>query len=90
MKEIETIPKEVKTRRKLLTGIGIFSLLSVWKLGLFPKRNPVISCAPPPEKKETMKVLSQNGQLVEVYVSKIKLIKGKISDQELLDWIKKQ
>jgi hypothetical protein len=36
-----------------------------------------------------MKVLSQDGRLVEVDVSKIKILKGKISDQELQDWIKK-
>jgi hypothetical protein len=53
------------------------------------KKKPVISCAPPSEKKETMKVLSRDGKLVEVDVSKIKRIRGKISDEELQNWIMK-
>ncbi len=36
-----------------------------------------------------MKVLSQDGQLVEVDVSRIKRLKEKISDEELQNWIKK-
>jgi hypothetical protein len=90
MKDVESIPQEVKTRRKLLAGIGILSLFSVWKAGIFSKKAPVISCAPPADKKETMKVLSQDGRLVEVDVSRIKQLQAKISDQELLGWIKKQ
>jgi hypothetical protein len=91
MKEVESIPPDVKARRKLLAGagIGILSLLTFFKSGLFPKKNPVISCAPPPEKKETIKVLSQDGQLVEVDVSKITRLKGKVSDEELKNWIRK-
>ncbi len=89
MKEIVSNPSELKTRRKLLAGIGLFSFVSLFKSGLFPKKNPVISCAPPTEKKETMKVLSRDGKLVEVDVSKIKRIKEKISNEELQNWIKK-
>jgi hypothetical protein len=89
MKEIESIKPAVKTRRKLLAGIGVLSFFPLWKAtGLLFKKKQVISCAPPEEKK-TMKVLSQDGRLVEVDISKIKILKGKISDQELKDWIKK-
>jgi hypothetical protein len=90
MKETESIPPEVKTRRKLLAGIGLLSIFPFFKSGLFSKKNPVIPCAPPPEKKETMKVLSQDGRLVEVDVSKINRLKGKISDEELQNWIRKK
>jgi hypothetical protein len=90
MKENESIPQEVKSRRKLLAGIGVLSLFSILKAGIFTKKPPVISCAPPAEKQETIKVLAQDGRLVEVDVSKIKQLKAKISDQELLGWIKKQ
>jgi hypothetical protein len=89
MKESKSIPPEIKTRRKLLAGVGILSFFSLFRSGLFSKKNPVISCAPPPEKKETMKVLSQDGRLVEVDVSKINRLKGKISDEELKNWIRK-
>ena len=89
MKAPDSIPPNVKTRRKLLAGIGLLSFLPFLKSGLFSKKNPVISCAPPPDKKETMKVLSQDGQLIEVDISKIKRVKEKISDEELKNWIRK-
>jgi hypothetical protein len=87
MEETESIQPELKTRRKLLAGIGLLSFFPFIKL--FSKKTPVISCAPPPEKKETMKVLSRDGHLVEVDVSRIKRIQGKISNKELQNWIKK-
>ena len=89
MKETDIVKPAIKTRRKLLAGIGVLSVFSLWKAtGLFFKKKQVIACAPPAERK-TMKVLSQDGRLVEVDISKIKILKGKISDQELQDWIKK-
>ena len=89
MKETDIIKPAIKTRRTLLAGIGVLSAFSFWKAtGFFFKKKQVIACAPPVEKK-TMKVLSQDGRLVEVDISKIKILKGKISDQELQDWIKK-
>jgi hypothetical protein len=89
MKETDNNKPAVKTRRTLLAGIGVLSAFSLWKTtGLFLKKKEVIACAPPEEKK-TMKVLGQDGKLVEVDISKIKILKGKISDQELQDWIKK-
>ncbi len=40
MKEIESIGPDAKARRKLLAGagIGLLSLLSFFKSGLFPKK----------------------------------------------------
>jgi hypothetical protein len=89
MKEIESKPAEIKSRRKLLAGIGILSLFSFWRTGIFNKKKPVISCAPPVQK-ETMKLLSQDGKLVEVEISQISSKQGKISNQDLQGWIKKQ
>jgi hypothetical protein len=91
MKEPESIRPDIKVRRKLLAGagVGLLSLLSIFKFRLFPKRNPVVSCAPPPEKNKTVKFLSQDGRLVEVDVSGIKQTQGKISDEELKNWIRK-
>lgn len=89
MKEIESLKSESKIRRKLLAGMGLLSILPLWKaMGISGKKKPVISCAVPDEIK-TAKVLSQDGKLVEVDISKIKKVKDKISDQELRDWIKK-
>jgi hypothetical protein len=89
MKEIQSTPEEIKSRRKLLAGIGILSLFSIWRTGLFNKKKQIISCAPPVQK-ETMKLLSQDGRLVEVEISQIKSVQGKISNQDLQGWIKKQ
>jgi hypothetical protein len=90
MNEMESAANKVKTRRKWLAGIGFLSLFPLFKSGIFSKKNAAISCPPPAEKKETMKLLSRDGQLVEVDVSRIKQIKEKISDQELQNWIKKK
>jgi hypothetical protein len=88
-KEQEPIPPGIKARRKLLAGIGAISLFSLFRSVFFSRKSPDISCAPPPEKKKTMKVLSQDGRLVEVDVSGIKLVKDKISDEELQNWIRR-
>jgi hypothetical protein len=89
MKETDHIKPGTETRRKLLAGIGVLFAFSLWKAtGFFFKKKQVIACAPPEDKK-TMKLLGQDGRLVEVDISKIKTRKGKISDQELQDWIKK-
>ena len=90
MSETESIQQKIKSRRKWLAGIGFLSLFPLFKSGIFSKKNQVISCAPPAEKKETMKLLSQDGRLMEVDVSRINQIKEKISDQDLKNWIKKQ
>ena len=80
MKETEKIQTEIKTRRKWLAGIGLLSLFPLFKSKLFSKNKQAISCAPPAEKKETMKLLSQDGKLMEVDVSRINQIHGKISE----------
>ncbi len=89
MEKLPSTNPEVRTRRKLLTSIGVLSLFSLLKAtSLFSKKKQVISCAPPKEP-QTMKVLSQDGKLLEVDISNIKTRKGKVSDQELRDWVKK-
>lgn len=88
MKKIEPIKAELKTRRKLLAGISLLSIFSLFQsMGVFRNKKKIIACTPPEEKK-TMKVLSQDGKLVEVDMSKAKSL-GKISDQQLREWIKK-
>ena len=90
MNKTESIPQKIKSRRKWLAGIGLLSLFPFFRSSIFSKKSPVISCAPPDEKKETIKVLSQDGRLMEVDISKISQTKVKISDQELKNWIKRQ
>lgn len=90
MKEPEVITTEKDTRRKLLFGISLLSLFPLLKFGsLFAKKSNVISCAPD-EQKHTVKMLTQDGKLVEVEVSNIKgAEKQKISNKDLMAWVKK-
>ena len=88
MNNENSIPKETNTRRKLLAGLGALSLFPVLKFGFLAKKKDVISCAPE-TKKQTMKMLTQDGRLVEVDLSKIKGTKEKISNKQLQDWVKK-
>jgi hypothetical protein len=82
------IPKDTNMRRKLLAGLGALSLFPVLKFGFFAKKKDVISCAPE-AKQQTMKMLTQDGRLVEVDLSKIKGTKEKISNKQLQDWVKR-
>ena len=83
MNKSENIP----SRRKFVLGLGIISLLGA--LGLkFPSRKVIIACAPPHEKK-TVKMLTQDGKLVELDVQHVKAKGKKISNDELKSWVKK-
>ena len=89
MKEKITGAGEVKTRKSVLAGLGILSFFSILRLIPIRKAPEKIACGPS-NPKETMKLLSQDGQLVEVDVSRIKSLQKKISDQELQNWITKK
>jgi hypothetical protein len=82
-------PKETNSRRKLIAGIGALSLFPLAKLGFFNKKKDVISCAPEAGTKK-IKLLTQDGTLVEVDMSKIKSSKQKISNEQLQSWVKKE
>jgi hypothetical protein len=89
MKEEITGDHSLKTRKNLLAGLGILSIFSILRIFRFRKVPEKIACSPS-NPKETRKLLTQDGQLVEVDVSRIKMLQKKISNQELQDWIKKK
>lgn len=89
MQELEPVSKENNTRRTALLGIGILSIFSFLTMGFFSKKKNIIACAPPPDEKKTMKFLTQDGQLVEVDISKINSLKEKASNKELQQWVKR-
>jgi hypothetical protein len=89
MKETASGAGNGKGRRKLLAGLGILSLFSFLKIGSLGRRRETISCTPPGEK-ETVKLLSQDGKLVEVDVSKIKKLNQKITNKELQQWVRRK
>ena len=88
MKEEEKVSTETNTRRKLLAGIGLLSLFPLLKFSLFSKKEKVVACSPS-EQSGTVKMLTKEGKLVEVDISKINSTKEKISDKDLLAWVKR-
>jgi hypothetical protein len=81
--------QEPNSRRKLLTGIGILSFFSFLNFFRFKKKSEIIECSPNVSG-NTKKLLGQDGQLVEVDLSKIRILQKKISDQELQEWVKRK
>ena len=88
MKVENPVGDPVKNRRKLLAGLGIFSIFSFLKIFGVRKPPETIACSPG-NSKESKKFLSQDGQLVEVDISRIRMMQKKISNEELKGWIKK-
>jgi hypothetical protein len=86
MKELSQDINKDTARRKLVFGIGILAFFSFFKLPSFYRRKDAIACAP---EKKTIKLLTQDGRLVEVEVSKTNTTKQKITDTGLKNWIKK-
>ncbi len=73
------VEKQKYSRKKfVIWGVGILASLSVLKFGFSPKK-----------KKDTVKMLSQDGKLVEVDMSALRSKKRKVSNEELQSWIKK-
>ena len=77
------------TRRKLLANIGALSLFPLLKLSSLTKKKNVISCSPETSVQK-VKMLTQDGILVEVDMSKVKGNKQKITNKELQSWVKKE
>ena len=72
--------EKFQSRKKfLLWGAAALSSVSVLRIFKAPKK----------QKTETVKMLTQDGKLVEVTVSAIPSKKKKITNKELQNWIKK-
>jgi hypothetical protein len=89
MQPLETVSKENNSRRNALVGLGILSIFSFLTMGFFSKKKNIIACAPPPDETKTMKFLTQDGQLVEVDLSKVNALKEKASNKEMQTWVKR-
>ncbi len=77
-------------RRKFVIGVGVLSAIgaisAIFRLPFVSKKN-IIACAPE-SKKKTMTMLTQDGRLVEIDATAITSSKKKVSNNELLNWIK--
>ena len=80
--EMETNQKS-STRRKFLWGsLGVLSVIPVLKF-IFPgKKTVAVPCT------TTAKMLTEDGKLVEVDISKIKKTGVKVSDKDVITWVK--
>lgn len=75
-------------RRHLLTALGALSILTLLKLPSLPLKRKPIACAPPPKTDAAgPRLLTRDGRLVEVDPTKISVVKKKVSDEELKNWI---
>jgi hypothetical protein len=68
------------TRRKLVSWLGVFSLFTAVGAFFLPKKN---------KKTGTIKMLTQDGKLVEIDASLLAENSKKISNKELQNWVKK-
>lgn len=74
-----TTENKNQSRRKFIVwGVASAALFSAIKFML-----------PSPKKNETVKMLTQDGKLVEVDMAALTAKKKKITDKELQNWIKK-
>lgn len=76
-------------RRKALAGIGILGLVLIRVRGLLPLKKRIIACAPPVEKKK-IRVLSQDGRLMEVDAGSVRTTGKKITNTELREWVRRK
>ncbi len=87
---MENLPVEStrSIRRKiLLSSIGVLAMFPFLKFISLNKDKKVISCTP--DKPETMKLLTQDGRLVEVEISKTSTTKEQLSNEQLMGWVKR-
>ncbi|MDP9048479.1 MAG: hypothetical protein M3N14_10100 [Bacteroidota bacterium] len=79
------------TRRKFVWGLGIFSLVTaIGSAAKFPFSGFKKKSTPKPEcKNNTVKMLTQDGRIVEVDASLLSSHRKKVTNTELQNWIKK-
>jgi len=82
---METNQKDNSRRNFLWGGLGVLSALSALKFIIPKKQKIVIPCAPIAT---TTKMLTEDGRLVEVDISKIKKTGVKVSDKDVITWVK--
>jgi len=69
------------TRRKLLGWLGVVTLFTTAGAALMPRKNNEIN---------TVKMLTEDGKLVEIDAALLAAGKQKVSDKELQNWVKRK
>jgi hypothetical protein len=78
--------KTTSRKKILLWGAALLSSATVFRFFTGSKKIDRISCAPP---NETIKMLTEDGKLVEINKTLLASSGKKISNEELQKWIKK-
>ena len=76
-----------ENRRHMLTALGALSVLALIKLHILRRRREPVECGAPAKTEPALRLLGQDGRLVEVDPSRITVLKKKISDDELKEWV---
>jgi hypothetical protein len=80
--EQETIqPKSVSRKKFLLWGVSISSLLAI---------PAFLKPSPKKEEKQTVKMLSQDGTLVEIDIDRIPVKKEKLKPKDIHTWVRRK
>jgi hypothetical protein len=79
--------KKIPSRRKFVLGVAVLSVLAAIGITSAPKKI-IVSCDPS-QKKKTIKMLTEDGKLVEIEEDKLMGQRKKITDEELKSWVKK-
>ncbi len=75
---MEDVKQKYTRKNFMIWGVGILASVSFLKFAFTPKKN-----------KNTVKMLSQDGKLVEVDMSLLQSKKRKVTSEELQTWVKK-
>ena len=80
--QVENENKPVSRKKFVLWGAGALAVLTAAKFFFRPR--------PKKEKTTTVKMLTQDGKLVEVEISKLPAKRKKISLEQLQNWVQKK
>ena len=83
--KMETNQKNNSRRKFLWGGLGTLSAITALKFIIPKKQKIVIPCAPTAT---TTKMLTEDGKLVEVDIIKIEKTGIKVSDKDVITWVK--
>ncbi|HVM89838.1 MAG TPA: hypothetical protein VMT76_16750 [Puia sp.] len=89
-RSLEITPSSSSSRRKFVFRIGALSVLTAMVAAIkfpAPLKKNVIACKPETNPHK-MKLLTQDGKLVEIDESLVSANKRKITDEELQHWVK--
>lgn len=87
----ELVQTSASSRRKFVWGIGVLSVFAAVAAAIrfpFLPKKDIIACKPESNRK-TIKMLTEDGRLVEIDESLLTANRKKVSNNELQNWVKR-